>query len=188
MNLFRSRARRGTVLALVALGVLLVLGGSHAHAGGGCHQPVASGSEPVVHLVGACFTPTIVHVKEGTTVTWTTDPSGVPHTVTGANASWGSSGDVLPGTSFSQPFAAEGVYPYYCMLHPGMVGAVVVGDELAPESVSVGGAQRNQPVEAGVIRDRGSNAHVWLFVVLAVVVGVGAGAGCFVLGTRRARG
>jgi len=52
---------------------------------------------------------------------------GTPHTVMGANASWGSFRQLNPGKDVTYRFTRSGVYPYVCTYHPGMVGAVVVG-------------------------------------------------------------
>jgi plastocyanin len=117
------------VLAVGMLAVMaLSLGASGAIAGGGCH------SEQFVDAVGVrvdlrelCFTPTVIRIQPGISVTWTNrDP--LDHTVTGAAYRWGSMNTLVPGRSISFRFQASGVYPYGCLLHPGMVGAVVVGD------------------------------------------------------------
>jgi hypothetical protein len=82
-------------------------------------------------MANACFTPTILHIDPGQSVTWTnTDP--FVHNVT-AN-SWGRFDDLLEGDSFAATFQDAGVYPYACTYHPGMTGAVVVGDGLGAGS------------------------------------------------------
>jgi hypothetical protein len=43
-------------------------------------------------------------------------------------ASWGNADDIAEGESVAYAFDNPGVYPYFCILHPGMVGAIVVGD------------------------------------------------------------
>ena len=82
----------------------------------------------------SCFDPTIVEVSPGTTVTWTNDDP-YPHMVTGANQRWGSTDLIAAGGSISETFDEPGVYPYTCMLHAGMTGAVVVG---APDAAGAG--------------------------------------------------
>jgi plastocyanin len=192
MKELRRWIMRGTFIAVVATAVLSIPG-SLAQAGGGCRgEPVTTGSDLVVHFNGVCFSPTIVHIRAGATVTWANDLSKAPHTVTGANASWGSFDEVAPGSSFSHQFTTEGTYPYYCFLHAGMVGAVVVGDGNAssgnPESVSLAsGAQRNPTVASALASGGDSMGHVTLFVLLSAAATGVAAAGGFVLGTRRAR-
>jgi hypothetical protein len=51
-----------------------------------------------------------------------------PHVVLGANATWGEYGRLGGGREVSYRFVSSGVYPYVCTYHPGMIGAVVVGN------------------------------------------------------------
>ena len=51
-----------------------------------------------------------------------------PHTVLGANATWGGYDALKKGHEATYEFAEAGVFPYVCTWHPGMVGAIVVGD------------------------------------------------------------
>src|ERR671922_284155 len=85
-------------------------------------------------LTDTAFQPNPVQVSVGNTVTWTNDDSQ-PHTVTsGQNAQpdnkFNSSPNfnplMTPGATFSHTFAEAGQYPYYCALHPNMVGTVSV--------------------------------------------------------------
>jgi plastocyanin len=85
-------------------------------------------------LTDTAFQPNPVQVSVGSTVTWTNDDSQ-PHTVTsGQNAQpdgkFNSSPNfnplMAPGQTFSHTFAEAGQYPYYCALHPNMVGTVSV--------------------------------------------------------------
>jgi plastocyanin len=96
-----------------------------ATAGGGCHgEPAAPGNGDVVAIEQCSFTPGTLQVEAGTTVTFiNSDP--ILHAVTGSG--WGSL-DLAKGDSFSQTFETEGVFAFSCYLHPGMVGAIVVGD------------------------------------------------------------
>ena len=65
-----------------------------------------------------------VTVTIGTTVTWTNnDP--VAHTVTDVNQAW-DSGLFDQGYTYSKTFDQPGVYDYYCIPHPMMIGRVVV--------------------------------------------------------------
>jgi plastocyanin len=71
-----------------------------------------------------------VHVSVGDTIMWTNDDR-VPHTVTsGQNAipdGQFDSGRMVLASTFEHTFTKAGEYPYYCSLHPNMVGTVSVG-------------------------------------------------------------
>jgi plastocyanin/mono/diheme cytochrome c family protein len=93
----------------------------------------------------ACFSPTNIKVKVGTTITWT-NKSTTPHTVTamvGENPSSekpapqifdsGASKLILPGQSFTYKvtlaaynFNKNHVVLYYCQIHPSMVAALTI--------------------------------------------------------------
>jgi plastocyanin len=121
--------RQITAMAIVAAVVTLSLASiPSAYAGGGCHNGVFSDETNThVELSKNCFEPTVVRVQPGDTVTWNnSDP--VAHTVTGAGNLWADDKKIAGGESLSYAFAEEGVFPYFCYLHPSMVGAVVVGD------------------------------------------------------------
>jgi plastocyanin len=68
--------------------------------------------------------PDALTVDAGTTVTWTNTDS-VPHTSTSDAKGW-DSGIVGPGQQFSVALQTPGTFSYHCLLHPGMVGTVVV--------------------------------------------------------------
>jgi len=99
-------------------------------AGGGCHMPDGSvyteGPATVIRMDVCSFGPTVSRVPIGTTVRFlNTAPN--EHIVTGRAGTWGSD-RLVPGAEFTRRFAEAGVYPYACPLHPGMVGAVIVGE------------------------------------------------------------
>lgn len=112
-------AAAGALLAWLALPVL------PASAGGGCHTGVTQGTGDTVVMRDACFTPTILSVEPGATVAFSNEDP-MTHNVT-ANA-WGHFDPMNKGDGFSATFEEPGVYPYACTYHPGMTGAVVVGD------------------------------------------------------------
>jgi plastocyanin len=85
-------------------------------------------------LSNNAFEPNPVQASIGDTVTWTNDDSQ-PHTVTsGINGQpdgrFDSSPDfnplLAPGQTFEHTFTEAGEYPYFCLLHPNMVGTVSV--------------------------------------------------------------
>jgi plastocyanin len=75
-------------------------------------------------LGNRAFTPDELNVAVGTTVTWMNTDS-LAHTSTSDVPGW-NSGTVAPGGQFSFAFQSAGTFPYHCMIHPGMVGTVVV--------------------------------------------------------------
>jgi plastocyanin len=102
----------------------------------------ASGSkvsiqEEASEMGDQAYDPNPVKVKAGGTVIWTNDDRQ-PHTVTSGTDSsdpnMGKEFDSSPGQStllstnqtFSHKFTNAGEFPYFCQLHPTMVGKVVV--------------------------------------------------------------
>jgi plastocyanin len=128
--------RRPAAIAFaIALLSLIVAGGAARPtvvlAGGGCHAAVTGsgatdGPTTVVRMDVCSFEPTVARVPVGTSVTFlNTAPN--EHVVVGRGNSWGSE-LLAPGSELTHGFDAAGVYPFACSLHPGMVGAIVVGD------------------------------------------------------------
>jgi nitrite reductase (NO-forming) len=80
-------------------------------------------------LTTDAYSPNPAQVSVGGAVTWTNDDSQ-PHTATsGENATPDmtfESGIMAPAATFSHTFAEAGEYPYFCLLHPNMVGTVIV--------------------------------------------------------------
>jgi plastocyanin len=100
--------------------------------GGGCRGvPVTDGHGITVRIKGLCFTPTVLHARVGDSVTWVNDGPEA-HTVSGANLSFGNYDVLAPGNQVTYRFTTSGAYPYYCFLHTGMVGTLVIGDGTGP--------------------------------------------------------
>jgi plastocyanin len=90
--------------------------------------PVSAGSTDHIAIADCTFGPTITYVDVGSQVVWR-NASSQEHEVVGSNLTWGAHDKLLqPGDSIGWSFDAAGVYPYSCMIHPGMTGAIVVGD------------------------------------------------------------
>jgi plastocyanin len=86
------------------------------------------GNATVVRIVDDAesnsYSPNPLEVKAGQTVTWVNDDSAV-HTVTSTDGTFES--EILQrGEIFNHTFNRQGEYPYYCDLHPAMVGTVSV--------------------------------------------------------------
>jgi len=81
------------------------------------------------------FSPSVINVKVGDTVTWT-NSDVMPHTVTsgtgpsdpnkGKEFDSGLSTPLMPGKTFIHKFTTVGEFPYFCSLHPAMAGTVTV--------------------------------------------------------------
>jgi plastocyanin len=106
-------------------------GTSATSAGGGNSVSIVSGASSLTTIA---YDPNPVQVKVGSKVTWTNNDSQ-PHTVTSGsngqpdnkfNSSPNFNPLLNPGQTFSFTFTQAGDYPYFCMLHPNMVGTVSV--------------------------------------------------------------
>ena len=88
--------------------------------------PVTTTPAPVsVSIKSSTFTPDIVEISMGTTVTWTND-DGVRHTVTSISGAF-DSGNIDPGQTYSYTFNQAGPFEYSCTNHPRMAhGKVIV--------------------------------------------------------------
>ncbi len=84
-----------------------------------------------VAIRGFAFQPNTITVPVGTTVRWTNQDS-VSHTTTSNDRVW-DSGTLRQGQSFSFTFTKPGTFPYFCAIHPGMTGTVVVTGTAAEE-------------------------------------------------------
>jgi plastocyanin len=80
-------------------------------------------------LTTDAYQPNPIQVSVGTTVTWTNNDAQ-PHTATsGENVTPDGRFDssiLAPAATFEHTFTEAGEYPYFCMLHPNMVGTVSV--------------------------------------------------------------
>jgi plastocyanin len=121
----RGRAIRAGLAATVVATGLAIPGAAPAQAGGGCHAGLTQGRGDTVEMVGACFTPSILRVDPGTEVTFVNRDHYV-HNVGGNE--WGMFEHMFQGDAFTATFSRPGIYPFACSYHPGMNGAVVVGD------------------------------------------------------------
>ena len=121
---------------LTALALSTTLGGfvTSVSAQGGSNVSIVSGAST---MADKAYSPNPINVKVGDTVTWTNDDSQ-PHTVTsGKDSSDPDKGKVFdsspnfnpllsPKQTFQHKFTTAGEIPYFCQLHPTMVGKVVV--------------------------------------------------------------
>ncbi|MBT8207993.1 MAG: hypothetical protein KJO18_06955 [Acidimicrobiia bacterium] len=132
-----------SVVATMIIGGMLLAQSIPALAGGGgqcVDRPVTSEATSQVDLTHNCFGPTTARIAPGESVTFLNRDT-VPHTVTGANLAWGSTQHLGFGEELSVRFDEPGIYPYVCVLHVGMVGAVEVVDGV--DGLNSAGAERS---------------------------------------------
>jgi plastocyanin len=80
-----------------------------------------------IEIVEFAFGPDAVTIPAGTSVTWTNEEIGVPHTSTADDGAW-DSGTLAEGEAFSHTFTDAGTFAYHCSIHPSMTGSVTVTD------------------------------------------------------------
>jgi plastocyanin len=188
-----SRGRLMIVSAAVF--AALVLPAARATAGGGeCYADASQGTGVTVRLEKFCPTPSILRVDSGATVTFVNEDP-IVHNVIGTGGQWGHPGDLGAGDAFTAKFTEPGVYPFACWYHPGMTGAVVVGDGTGAgngQTVTVESATLASPspiasAEADPPRvvDGGSVALGWA-VAGGLGLALGAGGTAGIIRKRRA--
>ena len=121
------------------------------------------------------FTPGVVTVAPGDTVTWTWLASG--HSTT-SDATTGpevwNSGVLASGATFVHTFTTAGTYPYYCVIHGapggiGMSGQVIVAPPptVTPSPTPALPTATPTPISSAAIPDLGSPGRVGLAIALA---------------------
>lgn len=84
--------------------------------------PVEAPSVASVDISGFSFSPSLLNIKPGTTVTWT-NSDAMPHAVKFAAFT---SEAISEGQSFSYTFNDAGIFEYGCSIHPSMTGKIIV--------------------------------------------------------------
>jgi plastocyanin len=171
-----------SILVPVAFLLLAVAAPSVVRAGGGCHGPVSppgDGEASVIKIDGCMFYPTVARVPAGTTVRFL-NTGQVPHNVTGVSGTWGSPGEFEPNAEYRATFSAAGIYPFACTLHPGMNGAIVVGDAAVAAAAAPGAVTSDsQPPPAAPAappKPTGAAVTDWIPIAIAAVGGFALGA------------
>jgi len=132
-----SRARIGFIGGLALVLSVAGLRGSQS----------ASAQSMQITIKNFSFQPASVTVPVGTSVTWSNQDSAA-HTTTSDTGVWGS-GNLTTGASFSFTLKRAGTFHYHCMIHPNMMGTVVVQAATASGSTATA-----QPAPAhGVMND-----------------------------------
>lgn len=105
------------VATALALGLVTACGEGEREMEG---PPVTGVNEVVVKDMR--YTPRVIEVPRGTTVTWLFKDDETPHDVKGD----GFKSEVMRTGTFRHTFTTPGTYGYRCTLHPQMTGRVVV--------------------------------------------------------------
>ena len=112
----------------MALGLFLLAGCGGSKSSNNSMNPTSSGNTPVmaasVSIVNFAFSPNVVHLKIGGTVTWTNKDAS-PHTVTDLGGSF-DSGSLATDQTFKRAFTTAGTYTYHCTIHSTMASATIV--------------------------------------------------------------
>ncbi len=175
----RATFVRAFALVVVTIAAAFTFGGQSelASAGGGaCHQaPAREGAGTEVRLTRNCFSPSILRVEAGADVTFHNDDQ-VLHQLSSIPGQQPGDSEVAVGQVATRTFMDPGIYPYFCNLHFGMVGAIVVGDgkfvaSSGNRAVAVQAAQpqvqKASPGErpasaiAAAVGDEGDDASRW---------------------------
>jgi amicyanin len=93
-------------------------------------SPAASGQGNAsdkyqVKIDNFSFTPPSLTVPAGATVTWV-NQDDVPHNIVSSEGKTLKSPVIDTDEKFSYTFTKAGTYPYYCGIHPRMIGKVIV--------------------------------------------------------------
>lgn len=81
-----------------------------------------------VTIQNMAFSPSVITVKQGSTVTWTNQDT-VAHTVTAdatGQPNSPASPSIAPGGTYNHTFTSTGTFHYHCKIHPDMTATVIV--------------------------------------------------------------
>ena len=91
--------------------------------------PEGSGA-PGCEETDECYIPSTLNISAGTTVVWKNNDAAA-HLATSGTPDGGpdgifDSGMIMGGATYEYEFAETGEFVYYCLVHPWMVGTVIV--------------------------------------------------------------
>jgi len=122
---------------VAALGITLGIASTTASAqAAAVAATINAGASTLVKPNGdKAFSPNPINAKSGDTVTWTNKDSQAHTVVSGTGSTDPNKGKtfdsglttlIQPGKSFSHTFTTKGTIPYFCEIHPTMVGSITV--------------------------------------------------------------
>lgn len=185
---------RRLLFLIASLGLLLTGAFASAPAvlgGGGCHgkstdaaqrpeaATVVADADVVVSLENCDFAPLVTDVPVGATVAFVNNDA-TPHQVTGYHSTW-SSAILEQGQAYAWHFEDAGINPYSCPLHPGMVGAIVVGG-VGTAAAAPAGADTDRTTPATSSTSASSTGAGSAGLEPLAAVAIGAASGLVVLG------
>ena len=125
----RRGARYGVVACLAVAAAAWGCQGAVSPEPAACRIPasVAAAGNKIIEVRGYAYSPEVVQVSPGQTVTWVNceGPDADQHTATADSGSW-SSQYFGAGEYVSKTFDTEGTFAYHCEPHPLMKGTVQV--------------------------------------------------------------
>ena len=87
---------------------------------------------PSIEIMNFSFQPASITVSAGATVSWINNDT-VIHTVTATNGDF-NSGNLATGEIFNWTFSKNGTFQYQCLIHPSMVGEIIVTTKPSDQS------------------------------------------------------
>ena len=114
------------IFSAIAAALILGIGLSRAaHASPAASGPDNASDKLQVKIDNFSFTPPTLTVAVGATVTWV-NQDDVPHNIVSSEGKTLKSPVMDTDQKFSYTFTKAGTYPYYCGIHPRMIGKIIV--------------------------------------------------------------
>ncbi|MEP0520866.1 MAG: cupredoxin family copper-binding protein [Hyphomicrobiales bacterium] len=85
---------------------------------------IAHAADIKADIQGMSFNPGTITIAVGDTITFT-NRDGAPHTATAEDGSF-TTATLRKGKSETLTFATAGTYAFFCKIHPGMKGTIIV--------------------------------------------------------------
>ena len=179
----RTIMRAALVAGILTVALATMAWASSGGGGARCHEGPSVAEGTTVVMQRSCFVGTVTYAPPGEPITFV-NRDKLPHTVTGVG--W-DGGEIDGFARKDVSFAEEGVYVYTCVVHPGMSGAIVVGDAMGPGPAEGGYAsivQPDVPERAEPAPDPGPESSSLPGPAIGTVAGLVAAGFGFSLGRR----
>jgi plastocyanin len=89
--------------------------------------PAPAGGSNAIAIKNFAFSPAILTIKTGTTVTWMNQDGAIHQITSDSGTPVAFNSDSLAnGASFQFTFIQPGTYTYHCTIHPPMKGTIIV--------------------------------------------------------------
>jgi plastocyanin len=103
-----------------------VLAGAFIFVAAVAAAPRAEAADARITVKNFAFQPAVLTVKPGTEIVWTNEDNEVHALKSAEGPAPFQSPALQQGDKFAHRFAQPGRYKYFCLLHPQMVGTIVV--------------------------------------------------------------